>query len=83
MVHALALLQQRVEREEETRVAVVNAGERTVFALLDIWVGNARRRLDIRAGIPPAGDEIAFQSAYPPDGKLVLAGLEVQEPCKI
>ena len=61
MMHALALLQQRIEREKKPRVAVADAGERPVLALLDIAIGDGRRNLDVGICVAFAGDEVTFE----------------------
>lgn len=67
MSRALALLQERVQREEVARVPVFDVAERPVLTLLHIAVCGRRGHLDVGIEIMLPGDEVAFQLADSPD----------------
>lgn len=67
MSHALALLQEWVQREEVARVPVFDVAERPVLTLLHIAVRNRHGHLDVGVEVMLPGDEVAFQLADSPD----------------
>ena len=67
MSRALALLQERVQREEVARVPVFDVSERPVLTLLHIAVCDRRGHLDVGIEIMLPDDEVAFQLADSPD----------------
>ena len=79
MPDAVSFLEERIESEKVLWVVVAYAGESGILSLLRFPFGNRHCHLDVVVFIPSAGNEIAFEIAYPAHAHVKAFAFEMRE----